>query len=142
MSGAPRIKLRIALGAVAVLLGGAALRGWDLARRHGELIAGGEGRATNLALLLSGYLRESFAATDASLRQLALHSRRIGGPAASDSDWLPSLRSAGAGHNALGAVSVWRRGSRATGPASQWSTPRAIRRTSSRIVPRSGRTHV
>jgi signal transduction histidine kinase/ActR/RegA family two-component response regulator len=106
VSGAPRIKLRIAFGAVAVLLSGAALRGWDLARRHGELIAGGEARASNLALLLSGYLRESFAATDASLRQLALHSRRIGGAGASDSDWLPSLRSAGAGHNALGAVSV------------------------------------
>ncbi|MGH7517528.1 MAG: hypothetical protein ACREOC_08670, partial [Gemmatimonadales bacterium] len=67
------MKLRIALVALAILVAGAALRGWDLARRRAELLAVGEAQAANLALLLSGYLRESFAAADAAVRQLALH---------------------------------------------------------------------
>jgi signal transduction histidine kinase/ActR/RegA family two-component response regulator len=104
--GALRLKVRISLVVVVVLVSGAAIRGWDLARRHHELLAEGAARAGNLALLLSGYLRESFAAADASLRQLALHSQRIGGPAAPDSQWLPSLGSAGAGLPAVAAVSV------------------------------------
>jgi len=98
--------MRIGLGAAAVLLSGAALRGWDLARRHQELIDAGRARAANLSLLLAGYLQGSFAAADASLRQLALHSQRIGGPSAPDTEWLPSLHSAGAGLTAVGAVSV------------------------------------
>jgi signal transduction histidine kinase/CheY-like chemotaxis protein len=100
------VKLRIALIAVAILLAGAALRGWDLATRRAELLSAGASRAANVTLLLSGYLRESFAAADAALRQLALHGRRIGGPSAPADDWLPSLRSARAGVPAVGAVTV------------------------------------
>jgi hypothetical protein len=55
---------------------------------------------------LSGYLHESFAAADAALRQLALPGRRIGGPSAPADEWLPSLRTARAGVNAIGAVTV------------------------------------
>jgi hypothetical protein len=98
--------MRIGLGAAAVLLSAAALRGWDLARRHQDLIDAGRARAANLSLLLAGYLQGRFAAADASLRQLALHSQRIGGPAARYAEWLPSLHAAGAGLAAVGAVSV------------------------------------
>ncbi len=100
------MKLRIALVALAILAAGAALRGWDLARRRAALLADGESRASNLTLLLSGYLRESFAAADAALRQLALHGRRIGGPSAPSDEWAPSLATAGAGVTAIGAVTV------------------------------------
>ena len=41
----------------------------------------------NLSSILSEYLRETFAAGDASLRQLVLHSRRVGGPSAPAADW-------------------------------------------------------
>jgi hypothetical protein len=46
--------MRIGLGAAAVLLSGAALRGWDLARRHQDLVGAGRARAANLSLLLAG----------------------------------------------------------------------------------------
>jgi CheY-like chemotaxis protein len=98
--------MRIGLGAAVVLLSGAALRGWDLARRHQDLVGAGRARTANLSLLLAGYLQGRFAAADASLRQLALHSQRVGGPAAPDAEWLPSLHAAGAGLTAVGAVSV------------------------------------
>ena len=39
---------------------------------------------------LAGYLRQTFVAVDASLRQLALHSQRIGGEAR-EADWGPAL---------------------------------------------------
>jgi hypothetical protein len=39
-------------------------------------------------------------------RLLARHGRRIGGPAASDRDWAPSLASAKAGLTSIGAISV------------------------------------
>jgi signal transduction histidine kinase/ActR/RegA family two-component response regulator len=100
------VKLRIGLIAVAILLAGAALRGWDLARRRAELLSAAASRAANVTLLLSGYVHESFAAADASLRQLALHGRRIGGAPAPADEWLPSLRTARAGVPAIGAVTV------------------------------------
>ena len=63
-------------------------------------------RASNLALILAAYIQESFVAGDSALRQLTLHSRRIGGPAAPDTDWLPSLASARAGLPGNGSISV------------------------------------
>jgi signal transduction histidine kinase len=63
-------------------------------------------RANNLALILAAYIQESFVAGDGALRQLTLHSRRIGGPAAPDEDWLPSLASARAGLPGNGSISV------------------------------------
>ncbi|HWF84996.1 MAG TPA: hypothetical protein VG222_09125, partial [Vicinamibacterales bacterium] len=89
-----------------VLLTTAALRARDLWRWRTQTVSAAEARAANLALILAEYVRESFVAGDASLRQLALHSRRIGGPAAPDADWAPSLRSAKAGLAGVGSISV------------------------------------
>ena len=55
---------------------------------------------------MSAYLAETFAAGDASLRQLALHSQRVGGPSAPAAAWAPSLASAQAGLRTVGAISV------------------------------------
>jgi signal transduction histidine kinase len=63
-------------------------------------------RANNLAALLAEYVRESFASGDASLRQLAIHSRRIGGPSAPPDAWMPSLTSARAGLRNIGSISI------------------------------------
>ena len=75
-----------------------------------ETLQAAEDRAANLALILAQYLTQTFAAGDAALRQLALHSQRIGGPTAPATDWMPSLASARAGLSGIGSISVVDRG--------------------------------
>ena len=82
------------------------LRAADLSWRRAELVRVAEGRAGNLASILSEYLRGTFSAGDASLRQLSLHSQRIGGAGAPDADWAPSLASARAGLTGAGSISI------------------------------------
>jgi signal transduction histidine kinase len=87
-----------------VLLG--TLRWNDIRASRAEALQTATGRASSLALVLAQYLEGTFAAGDAALRQLALHSRRIGGPAGPASEWVPILTSARAGLNGIGAISV------------------------------------
>ena len=68
-------------------------RAFELWSGRAQTLASASARASNLAFILSEYLRESLAADDSALRQLAMHSRRIGGPAAAAKDWAPSLAS-------------------------------------------------
>lgn len=99
-------KSGIAAITTGVLLALTLLRGADLwSWRNQELRSAGS-RAENLAFILAEYLRETFAAGDASLRQLAIHSQRVGGPSAPESDWGPSLASARAGLPEVGSISV------------------------------------
>jgi signal transduction histidine kinase/CheY-like chemotaxis protein len=99
-------KLVIAALTLGVLVTMAVLRAADLRGTRARTLEAAESRAANLSLIVSAYLDEAFAAGDASLRQLALHSRRVGGPAASSSAWAPSLASAKAGLTSIGAISV------------------------------------
>jgi signal transduction histidine kinase/CheY-like chemotaxis protein len=99
-------KLTIAALTLGVLVTMAGLRGADLRWAREESLKAGESRAANLALMISAYLGEAFAAGDASLRQLSLHSRRVGGPMASEKNWAPSLASAKAGLTSIGAITV------------------------------------
>ena len=89
---------------VLVTLG--AIRIADLRWRRAEVIRVSALRAGNLAAILSEYLRGTLSAGDASLRQLSLHSQRVGGPGAPDADWAPSLASATAGLTGAGSISV------------------------------------
>ena len=66
-----------------------------------DLLGGAERRAANLALILAEYLKQVFDSADSSLKQLAIHSRRIGADA---------VRGMG-GHAGLGARGPHRRGS-------------------------------
>jgi signal transduction histidine kinase len=84
----------------------AALRWNDIRASRDEALHAAERRASSLALVLAEYVAGTFAAGDAALRQLALHSERIGGPSAPDAEWLPSLTSARAGLHGIGAISV------------------------------------
>ena len=59
-----------------------------------------------MAVVFAGYLSQTFAAFDASLRQLALHSGRVGGPSASDAEWAPALVAARAALSAVGSITV------------------------------------
>jgi signal transduction histidine kinase len=99
-------KLAIAALTLGVLLAVGGLRAADLARSRVNVLQAAESRAANLAIIVSAYLGETFAAGDASLRQLALHSRRVGGPTAPAAQWAPSLASAKAGLTSIGAISV------------------------------------
>jgi signal transduction histidine kinase len=90
--------------AVLAVLGTA--RGVDLYVRRSEVIRTAQARAANLATILSEYMRGTFSAGDASLRQLSLHSQRIGGPGAADDEWGPSLASARAGLAGIGSISI------------------------------------
>ena len=99
-------KLVIAALTLGVLLAIAGLRAVDLVRSRAQSIEAAESRAANLAVIISAYLGETFSAGDASLRQLALHGERVGGPAAPARSWLPSLASANAGLTSVGAISV------------------------------------
>jgi len=81
-------------------------RAFELWSGRAQTLASASARASNLAFILSEYLRESLAADDSALRQLAMHSRRIGGPAAASKDWAPSLASARAGLRHTGSISI------------------------------------
>jgi signal transduction histidine kinase len=51
-------------------------------------------------------MRGTFSVGDASLRQLSLHSQRVGGPGAPADEWGPSLASARAGLAGVGSISI------------------------------------
>src|SRR4051794_25771067 len=87
----PVSKVAIATLTAAALLTFAVFRVADFWWWRGQTLNAAEARAGNLSLIVSEYIRGSFAAGDASLRQLALHSGRIGGPAAPDHEWQPLL---------------------------------------------------
>jgi signal transduction histidine kinase/CheY-like chemotaxis protein len=89
--------------ALATLIG---VRAVDLRAQRQQQFYAADRRAANLSVVLAGYLRQTFAAADASLRQLALHSQRIGGAEADNSVWLPALVSARAALTAVGSISV------------------------------------
>jgi signal transduction histidine kinase/CheY-like chemotaxis protein len=99
-------KFTIAAITIGVLLLMAAVRVADLRWSRAETLKAAESRASNQAVIMAAYLAETFAAGDASLRQLALHNRRVGGPLAPSSEWAPSLASAKAGLTSVGAISV------------------------------------
>jgi len=83
-----------------------AVRSLDIWWWRQQTLTAASARASNLAFILSEYIHESLAAGDSALRQLALHSRRIGGPSAPARDWAPSLASARAGLRNMGSISV------------------------------------
>ena len=99
-------KLTIAAITTGVLLVMAGVRVADLRWARAETLKAAESRAANQAVIMSAYLAETFAAGDASLRQLALHNQRVGGPSAPAAEWAPSLASAKAGLTSVGAITV------------------------------------
>jgi signal transduction histidine kinase len=82
------------------------LRGVDLWNDYVHTLSESEGRADNLALILTDHMQRTVDAVDAGLLQLVRHSERIGGPAASREEWLPMLESVRAGMNGVGSLTV------------------------------------
>jgi signal transduction histidine kinase len=102
----PLRKSVIATLTLGVLITLGAIRGADLYWRREEVVRTAARRAGNLSSILAEYVHGTFSAGDASLRQLSLHSQRVGGPAAPDADWAPSLASSRAGLKGAGSISV------------------------------------
>jgi hypothetical protein len=108
LAGLSRRRFKTILG-VAAAVGLAtliAVGALDLRTQRAQLLRAGDRRAANLAMAFNGYLRQTFVAVDASLRQLTAHSERIGGADAKDDDWRPALVAALAALPAVGSISV------------------------------------
>jgi signal transduction histidine kinase/ActR/RegA family two-component response regulator len=101
-----RFKLFVGAAASLAFATLVAVRAIDLRSERAQLLTAADRRAEGLAVVYAGYLSQTFAAFDASLRQLALHSGRIGGPSASDAEWAPALATARAALNAVGSITV------------------------------------
>ena len=101
-----RFKLFVGVAASLAFATLVAVRAIDLFTERAQLLEAGDRRAEGLAVVFSGYLTQTFAAIDASLRQLALHSTRIGGPLANDAEWAPALVTARAALGSVGSISV------------------------------------
>jgi signal transduction histidine kinase len=107
MDGGHRVrKAVIGLLMTGVLVVMGALRGVSLLTSREETLRAAEARATSLSLILAEYLSQTFAAADAALRQLSLHSRRVGGPLAGEAEWMPALTAARAALPGIGALTV------------------------------------
>src|SRR5205814_8249946 len=100
----PKLVITTATIFIVVLLG--ALRVRDLWFWRDQTLKNAEAHAGSVAFILSEYIRQVFAASDASLRQLAVHSRRVGGPAAPASEWAPILAAAQASLTGIGSLTV------------------------------------
>jgi signal transduction histidine kinase/CheY-like chemotaxis protein len=98
-----RPKLLILAFTASILIAVAALESADLWWRRERTIAAAERRARNLSFVLAEYVRGTFAAADASVRQLVIHGRRVGGATAPEDAWAPMLSAAKA---ALGGGSL------------------------------------
>ncbi|HTK28975.1 MAG TPA: ATP-binding protein [Vicinamibacterales bacterium] len=99
-------KLAIALTTAAVVLTLSALRAVDLWRWRSETLNTSTTRAANLSNVLAAYVNQTFAAGDAALGQLAVHSLRAGGPEAPAADWAAPLDAALASLAGVGSISV------------------------------------
>ena len=91
---------------ITVLVAVAALEIADLWWRRDNALKNAETRASNLDRVLAEYVRGSFSAADAALRQLQVHGRRIGGSSAAKEDWDSILGPARAALPEIGSVSV------------------------------------
>jgi signal transduction histidine kinase/CheY-like chemotaxis protein len=89
-----------------VLAAVAALQFASLWWHRDTILSTAESRAANLSFVLSEYVRGSFALADTSLRQLAIHAKRVGGPAAPADAWDAMLSSAKAAVPGSGSLSV------------------------------------
>ena len=90
----------------AVVVALALLQAVNLFSRYRETLHATEAHATDLSLILAEHMRNAVGAVDASLKQLVLHSARVGGPTAPADSWLPILRTAMAGMSHVRSMSV------------------------------------
>lgn len=91
---------------VAVVLALVVLQGINLWSRYRQSASDTQARTLDLTYILAEHMRSSVAAVDASLKQLVLHSARVGGPNAPSESWQPVLQNAMAGMSYVGSLTV------------------------------------
>jgi signal transduction histidine kinase len=101
-----RLKFSIAASVIVVFALLAAFRFVDLSSRHEQALSEAAGRAAIRARTLAESLHQVLAVADASLRQLAALSPRLGGPMGNRNEWQPVLNAAYAGLTGIGSLSV------------------------------------
>ena len=101
-----RPKFNIVAFTLTVLVAVAALVTADLWWRRERVLTSADTRAGNLATVLAEYVRGSLTSADAALRQLGIHGRRVGGPAAPPEAWDPILAAAKAALPESGSITV------------------------------------
>ena len=101
-----RLRASVALLLVVIFCLLVAFRGVSLWLHRGEVLAEGQRRAENLALILSDHLKQTIVSIDTALSQLALYSKRVGGPSAGRDSWPPVLEATASGLLGVGSLSV------------------------------------
>lgn len=107
-SSAPSRRLRSTVNALLAVtfLALTAIAAAGLWQRYEEVLRDGSSNAENMTGILSEHLAIRYDTIGETLRQLAEHNRRIGGPDASGLDWMPFLATAIAGRYALESLIV------------------------------------
>jgi signal transduction histidine kinase len=100
----PKVLIAVFTGTILLVVAGIQVLYTLDARRR--TIAEAELRTRNLAYVVASYVQDNFALADTSLRQLAVHARRVGGANAPASEWDPILAAAKAGLAGSGSISV------------------------------------
>ena len=101
-----RSRVTVVAFTATVLLTVGAMEAVDLWWRRDQAIELSAARARNVSIVLGEYVRGSFVAADAALRQLAVHASRVGGATASHDAWDPILASARSALPGVGSFSV------------------------------------
>jgi PAS domain S-box-containing protein len=101
-----RLHVRVQLLLAAVLAALLLIVGVSLWLLRAEALSEGQRRTENLAHILGDHLALTVSAVDTALTQLALHSRRVGGPTAESSAWMPVLESLQANMAGIGSFTV------------------------------------
>ena len=91
---------------VTMLVGVAGMQIADLWTQRQQTVSAAQHRAANAASVVAEYVRGAFAIADASLAQLAVHSRQVGGASAPPAAWQSLLESAHVTMRGSGSISV------------------------------------
>jgi signal transduction histidine kinase/CheY-like chemotaxis protein len=101
-----RPRLNIIAFTVTVLATVGTLDVADLWWRHDQALQQAQSRSRNLSVVLAEYVRGSFVAADAALRQIAVHNRRAGGATAASDGWDSILAAAHAALPEVGSFTI------------------------------------
>ncbi|MCW5771110.1 MAG: response regulator [Rhodospirillaceae bacterium] len=101
-----RLRANILVSVAFFVVGLLIIQGFAYWSHFNAALDEGERRAENLALILKEHVEQTAAAADAALRQIAIQSRRIGGPTAPATQWQPLLDAAFSGVSGVGSISI------------------------------------
>jgi len=106
LTGRAGLRKSVVILAVGFVIGVALLQTLNLWTRYRQTTVATEGKAEDLSYILAEHMQKSVQAVDTSLKQLVLHSSRVGGPTAQAEAWEPALRAAIAGMSYVGSLNV------------------------------------